>query len=70
MDLSFEIVKEMLRFIYINKIENLHNIAHELIMAADKYGIEDLKSLCEKSLSDSVNIDNLGIVYFYPWPQK
>ncbi len=52
-DISDEICEEMLRFIYCNKIKNLDINALDLLYAADKYAIENLKILCIQSLIDT-----------------
>ena len=57
-DLSYEIVKEMLRFIYLKNVELLPDVAHELIAAAHRYGIQDLKMLCEESLCEKIDLEN------------
>ena len=57
-DMSYDVINELIRFIYTKKIEFLHDIAHELISAAHKYGINDLKELCEESLCKNINVDN------------
>ncbi|XP_033217500.1 TD and POZ domain-containing protein 1-like [Belonocnema kinseyi] len=50
---------EMLRFIYTGSVENLDDIAYELLLAADKYHIENLKSVCEHALMKKVNSENV-----------
>ena len=47
-DVDNEVLKQMLRFIYIGQVENMETIASGLFIAADKYNIEDLKTKCEK----------------------
>ncbi len=37
---SFRIVLEMLRFIYVEKVENLEVVAADLLIAADKVTLE------------------------------
>ncbi|KAJ8679107.1 hypothetical protein QAD02_014894 [Eretmocerus hayati] len=44
-DVTSETMRELLRFIYVGKINNLENIAMDLCAAADKYSIEKLKSI-------------------------
>ena len=58
LDMSYEVVKEMFRFIYTKKIEFLHDIAHELILAAHKYCIPGLKKVCEESLCKNITLEN------------
>ncbi|CAF4526516.1 unnamed protein product, partial [Rotaria magnacalcarata] len=49
-DISDDICEEMLRFIYCNEIKHLDINALDLLYAADKYAIENLKTLCIQSL--------------------
>ncbi len=56
-DISDEICEEMLRFIYCNEIENLDINALDLLYAADKYAIENLKILCIQSLIDTFTFE-------------
>jgi len=58
-DLDPEAVIEMIRFIYKNRVQNLERVNQMLLIAADKYNIEDLKDVCEVSLCDSMDIDNV-----------
>lgn len=58
-DLDPEAVIEMVRFIYKSRVQNLERVNQVLLVAADKYNIEDLKDVCEISLCDSMDIDNV-----------
>ena len=44
--------KEMLRFIYTGIVKNIKIVAFDLLRAADKYQLEELKTLCEKAFYD------------------
>lgn len=44
--------KEMLRFIYTGNVKNMKIMAFDLLRAADKYQLEELKTLCEKAFCD------------------
>ena len=57
-DLEGDAVLEMLRFIYTGKVSQMRS-DRELIAAADKYNIVDLKELCEKSLCNSMTVENV-----------
>lgn len=57
-DFDSKIVREILRFIYQNSVENLDKLASELIFAADKYQLEELKKLCVSSLVGSTTAEN------------
>lgn len=56
--IKYEIMKEMFRYIYTAKIHHLDDIAADLLMAADRYAVDKLKILCEKSLCAGLNADN------------
>lgn len=58
-DVEHDVLKDMLRFIYSGKVENVENAACGLLAAADKYGIEGLKSMCEEVLCDTMSVDNV-----------
>jgi speckle-type POZ protein len=57
-DLSPEIVEAMLLYIYTGDVPNLDELAVELLAAAEKYALEDLKSLCEQQLTSGLDIEN------------
>jgi len=44
--LVLPVVKEMLRFLYTDRVEKMDQLAKDLRLAADKYLITSLKSLC------------------------
>lgn len=61
-DISKDAFKEFLRFIYTGGVEKLKQHALELLKIADKYEVDDLKSICELHLmtnlteSDAVDL--------------
>ncbi|XP_057318272.1 speckle-type POZ protein B-like [Microplitis mediator] len=57
-DIEPKIFNKLLEFIYTDEINDLDMDAVSLLEAADKYQLLTLKSLCEKSVSKSVSIDN------------
>jgi len=57
-DLHPDVLAEMLSFIYTGKTPNLDELAEGLLAAADQYQLEQLKSICEKSLSTRLNVEN------------
>ena len=57
-DFNFVVMKEVLRFVYCNEVENLKQLARELIYAADKYQLDGLKDLCITPIISSLNVDN------------
>lgn len=57
-DISCNVFIEMLRFIYIGRVNEVDRIVKNLLAAADKYAIEDLKAFCEKNLGERITTDN------------
>ncbi|XP_051173137.1 TD and POZ domain-containing protein 4-like [Leptopilina boulardi] len=53
------VFKEMLRFIYTGRVENLENIAFDLCKLAYKYNLSDLILICEQYLQNSLSINNV-----------
>ena len=62
-DIEDDVMAELLRFIYTDKIEGLQDEQDDflasLLTAADKYNIKRLKSICEKKLSGRLSVGNL-----------
>jgi hypothetical protein len=56
-DISDDICEEMLRFMYYNEIKHLDTNALDLLYAADKYAIENLKILCIQSLIETFTFE-------------
>uniref|UniRef100_A0A0N5AB14 BTB domain-containing protein n=1 Tax=Syphacia muris TaxID=451379 RepID=A0A0N5AB14_9BILA len=60
-DLDYETVNEMLNFIYCGRcIKDFSefSFASDLLIAADKYGLEELKSRCERALVQALTYEN------------
>ncbi|XP_058803666.1 speckle-type POZ protein-like [Phymastichus coffea] len=58
-DIDYEVLREMFRFIYSGKVQNIEKIASNLLIAADKYQLIELKALCENTLYVSVTVDKV-----------
>ncbi|XP_037817214.1 protein roadkill-like [Lucilia sericata] len=56
-DVDSAVCEEMLRFIYSGKVKNLSTTLEQLLIAADKYQLPDLKSECERQLYTEFNLD-------------
>ncbi|XP_043484800.1 speckle-type POZ protein-like [Leptopilina heterotoma] len=54
-DIRFEIFEALLQYIYNCEIKDLNDIADELLIAADKYLIDELKFMCEKVLTSNMS---------------
>ncbi|XP_058792339.1 speckle-type POZ protein-like [Phymastichus coffea] len=61
-DVEFNVLKEMLRFIYADRIEITDKSTSDLLIAADKYQIEGLKEHCVQLLSDNISVENVAEV--------
>lgn len=61
-DVEYEVLREMLRFVYTGKAPNLERMADDLLAAADKYALERLKVMCEEALCSSLTVENVGEV--------
>ncbi|KAG5684603.1 hypothetical protein PVAND_013828 [Polypedilum vanderplanki] len=57
-DIDPKSLKELIRFIYSGRVDEIDQIANELIYAAGKYELEDLKPLCVRSLGINISNDN------------
>lgn len=53
------IFKEMLRFVYAGKVNEIENIADDLLAVADKYSLEELKGMCEETIADNLSSENV-----------
>lgn len=58
LDESTVVVKELLRFFYYRDVEGLDPIAEALLVAADKYLVQDLKQVCAVPILKKLNVDN------------
>lgn len=61
-DVTDSVLKEMLRFIYTGKVQNLTTMANSLLAAADKYDLERLKVMCEEALCSNLTIENAASI--------
>lgn len=57
-DLSPDVVEDMLLFIYSGNTPNLSQAPGELLAAAEKYQLDQLKALCEERLCNITDISN------------
>lgn len=59
LDEGHKVLKEMLRFIYTHReIIGLSELAEPLLVAANKYLLDDLKSICAAEILDQIQVDN------------
>ena len=57
-DFEPPVVKEMLRFIYTDRVEKMDAMAKELLIAADKYLVDNLKAECQWALQRKLTVQN------------
>ena len=58
-DVDPDVFSEMLTFIYTGKCPNLDNlIARSLLASADKYQMEQLKTICVEKLCENIDVNN------------
>ena len=60
-DFQPSVIDKMLQFIYAGTFENRYiteDVAYDLLRAADKYQLEQLKNICEDKLCESLDIGN------------
>ena len=57
-DIDGKSLMEFLRFVYCGRVEGIDEVASELIYAASKYDLPDLKPLCVASLTSKLTLDN------------
>lgn len=62
-DIDSETMLELLRFLYCGRVTNLKHVQERLVIAANKYGIKNLKNLCVDSLMESLNHANVFDVF-------
>ncbi|XP_041493787.1 speckle-type POZ protein-like [Microtus oregoni] len=63
-DLKPEVFKAMMDFIYTGKEPVLHSMADAVLAAADKYGLERLKVMCESALCRDLSVENAAHTLF------
>lgn len=58
-DISHQVVLEMLRFIYTDRVKDLEEIVKELLVAAILYDIQQLKKMCFETIQKQIDISNV-----------
>lgn len=62
-DVESQTMLELVRFLYSGRVKNMRQIQEKLVIAANKYGLEDLKNLCVSSLMGSLTDENVIDVF-------
>ena len=57
-DVKYEVLRETLRYIYSGKSPNVIKMADDLLVAADKYDLSELKKTCETVLGSQLTVAN------------
>ena len=57
-DLSPEVISNMLTFMYTGRTPNLDQVAEDLLTVADKYQLDQLKSICAENLCKNIDVKN------------
>ena len=63
-DLEPKIFKAMMDLIYTEKVPDLHSMADALLGAAENYGLEGLKVMCEDALFRKLSVENAEHMLF------
>uniref|UniRef100_A0A8C8W2N5 BTB domain-containing protein n=1 Tax=Peromyscus maniculatus bairdii TaxID=230844 RepID=A0A8C8W2N5_PERMB len=63
-DLEPQVFKAMMNFIYTGTEPDLDSMADALLAAADKYGLEHLKVMCEDALCRDLSVENAAHTLF------
>jgi speckle-type POZ protein len=61
-DIEYEVIYEMIRFLYYDEIPRMKEMAVKLMIAADKYDVPKLVSECENYLLNNVGMENFSEV--------
>ncbi|KHJ40365.1 hypothetical protein D918_09557 [Trichuris suis] len=58
-DFEPDVIQELVRFMYSGHCNRIDELGADLLTAADKYNLEDLKFHCEKALVRAINVRNV-----------
>lgn len=61
-NVSYTVFLGLLEYLYTDEIEINLDMAMDLFVAADQFGVDRLKKLCEKKILVSINIDNAATI--------
>ena len=57
-DISPEVFKELITYIYTGRAPHIQTLASSLLNAAEKYQLDHLKALCERQMSYGLQVEN------------
>lgn len=58
-DIDSETMLEFVRFVYCRKVNDIENVNDRLLLAANKYGLQELEELCVDSMMNCSTPDNV-----------
>ena len=58
-DFDSIVMVEVLRFLYTNKIEDIDEVSSELVYAAEKYQLLELKQICVENIIENLSKENV-----------
>lgn len=58
-DLDYDVLMEMFRFVYTGKLNKIVEFARQLYIASHRYGLNDLKIICEDAMCCDLKDDNV-----------
>ena len=61
-DIGPDVVRELLVYLYTDRVPKIEEMVSNLLYVADKYQLDHLKSLCERHLTYRLQIDNAASV--------
>ncbi|XP_008209364.1 speckle-type POZ protein B [Nasonia vitripennis] len=59
LDIEYDVLVEMVRFVYTGRANNINALLSELVFAADKYELHLLKKICVNKMLKNISIDNV-----------
>lgn len=62
-DFDSKTIEHLLNYIYSHKAENIDDCARKLILAADKYGLDELKNICADNILKNLSIQKVVEVF-------
>lgn len=63
-DVDPDVFREMLRFVYTGRAPSPDDMAADLLVAADKYALDQLKALCEECLCSELTVETAAELFF------
>ena len=67
---SLEVFEIVLNFVYTGKVNNLEGLAQKVFVAAEKYGLQNLKNICLGFLSSNICENNIFEIIRFAFKEK